>query len=213
LLQVFFKRHRYVRLVNRLLMALFVCFAITRTAGGAPAGEGAAEDSTKTGTSEVTASGIRFTWLWAATQFAPSPQWSIPESGSSTFGFRWQLTPLLYSWGMNRRVSPWRSFVVEPLTRNNGSAELFLSPEYLPLPGSETQWLWRGGIRATFPLVEYGDYLSGSLATSYYRFGSESGVSYEAGLYMFFGILGAQVTWSPDLTIAPWTFTIRIRYF
>jgi len=152
--------------------------------------------------------------LWIATQFIPSPELVNTDGNGIRFGLRWQVTPLLYSFGINRRLSPWRMFVVEPLTRQNGSLEWFLSPEWLNLTGRfETNWLFRSGFRAYFPLYRYGEYLSASLSASYYNFNGQQGVSYESGIYIFFGILGIQATYSPDMSGAPWLFTLRLRYF
>jgi hypothetical protein len=152
--------------------------------------------------------------LWIASQFIPSPQLISVKDDGLKFGLRWQVTPLLYSFGINRKLSPWRYFVVEPLVRQNGSIELFFSPEWLNVTDNlETDWLFRGGLRAYFPLYRRGEYLSGSLSASYHNFNGDQGISYEAGIYLFFGILGFQATYSPDLKNAPWIFTLRLRYF
>ena len=154
---------------------------------------------------------IRPTLLWGATQLVPSPQWSVGQNGDSHFGARWQVTPLLYSFGMNKRLSPWRTLVAEPMTRYNGSVELFITPEYIPaLPEN---WLLRSGVRAYMPLYQFGEYLAASAGTSLYKSGTNTGISYEAGLYMFFGILGFQVTHSPGFDDGRWTYTINLRYF
>jgi hypothetical protein len=152
--------------------------------------------------------------LWITSQFIPSPQFISLKDDGLKFGLRWQITPVLYSFGINRKLSPWRFLVAEPLVRQNGSIELFLTPEWLNIRGKfKTNWLFRGGLRAYFPLYRRGEYLSGSVATSYYNFNGEQGISYEAGIYMFFGILGFQVTYSPEMKSAPWMFTLRLRYF
>jgi hypothetical protein len=127
---------------------------------------------------------------------------------------RWQITPLLYSFGINRRMTAWRYLVAEPIVRYNGSLELFFSPEWVNLTDDfSSNWLFRGGLRLYFPLYRYGEYLSGSLSASYYNFNGEQSVSYEGGIYIFFGILGLQATYSPNMTEAPWILTLRLRYF
>ncbi len=152
--------------------------------------------------------------LWISSQFIPSPELISVKNDRLRFGLRWQVTPLLYSFGINRKLNPWRYFVVEPLVRQNGSIELFFTPEWLNVTNKfKTNWLFRGGIRAYFPLYRRGEYLSGSLATSYYNFNGDQGISYEAGIYLFFGILGFQVTYSPEMKTSPWIFTLRLRYF
>ena len=152
--------------------------------------------------------------LWISSQFIPSPELISVKDDRLRFGLRWQVTPLLYSFGINRKLNPWRYFVVEPLVRQNGSIELFFTPEWLNVTNKfKTNWLFRGGIRAYFPLYRRGEYLSGSLAASYYNFNEDQGISYEAGIYLFFGILGFQVTYSPEMKTSPWIFTLRLRYF
>ena len=161
--------------------------------------------------STASATGIHPTPLWAAAQLVPSIQWHFPENQDSRFGLRWQVTPLLYSFGINKQVSPWRSLIIEPMTRYNGSAELYIAPEYAS--DMPVKWTVRAGIRAYYPLYQYGEYLAASLGTSFYDHAEHAGVSIEGGLYIFFGILGMQVEHSPAYQEAPWTFRINIRYF
>jgi hypothetical protein len=154
------------------------------------------------------------TLLWISAQLIPSPELIFRKSGGPRLGLRWQITPLLYSFGINKRLNPWRYLVVEPIVRQNGSIELFFTPEWINLTEQfSTNWLFRGGLRLYFPLYRYGEYLSGSLATSYYNYNGQQGLSYEGGIYIFFGILGLQATYSPDMTEAPWILTLRLRYF
>jgi hypothetical protein len=159
----------------------------------------------------VTAPGVHPTPLWAAAQLVPSLQWHFPEDDDSRFGLRWQITPLLFSFGLNRHVSPWRTLVAEPLARYNGSLELYVSPEYAS--DMPAKWNFRGGIRGYLPIYRYGEYVAASVGTSYYNNKDYSGISYEAGIYIFFGMLGLQVQHSPGYKEGPWTLTLSIRYF
>ena len=156
---------------------------------------------------------IHFSWLWGVAQLIPSPEW-ITTSTNAKFGMRWQVTPLLYSFGMNKKLSPWRYFITDPLARQSGSAEIFFTPEYLNIENKfNDKWLFRGGLRFYIPLWQKGEYASLSLASSYYNFNGSNGISYEAGVYLFAGILGFQTTYSPNFTNSEWIFTIRLRYF
>jgi hypothetical protein len=162
----------------------------------------------------VTEPGIKATLLWTAAQLIPNPQWIIKSNDGTRFGLRWQVTPVLYSFGINKRLNPWRYFIAEPFVRQSGSIELFLSPEYFNLNDYyNSEWLLRGGLRAYFPLWRFGEYLSCSLGSSYYVYHENSGISYEAGIYFLYGILGIQTTYTPSLPDTPWIFTLRIRYF
>lgn len=156
---------------------------------------------------------VRPTLAWLVPQLVPSPEWWITSRGVR-FGVRWQITPLLYSFGLNRRLSRLRGLVVEPLARHAGSIELFASPEYITRsPSFAENWAMRGGVRAYYPLVQRGEYLSCSLGGSMLYAQDHLGASYEAGLYSFFGVLGVQVTVTPTAALRSTTITLSIRYF
>ncbi|WP_433932516.1 hypothetical protein AB3662_48255 [Sorangium cellulosum] len=182
--------------------------------GGAPrdadAG-GARRDAAVSGS--ATEPGIRLTLPWLLVQLVPSPELWIGASGAR-FGVRWQVTPVLYSFGINRKLSPWRAFVVEPLTRHAGSIELFGSPEYVAGPAAAAGgWMVRGGVRSYFPLLDRGEALSCSLGASVVHARDQVAASYEAGIYTLFGGLGAQVTVTPTAALRSTTITLSIRYF
>ncbi|AUX49161.1 hypothetical protein SOCE26_107060 [Sorangium cellulosum] len=161
----------------------------------------------------ATEPGIRLTAPWLLAQLVPSPElWSGPSG--TYFGLRWQVTPVLYSFGINRKLSPWRAFIVEPLTRHAGSIELFGSPEYFPaLDVFSRSWMFRGGVRSYFPLLHRGDMMSCSLGGSAVYFRGQVAASYEAGFYTLFGAVGAQVTYTPTAALRSTTLTLSIRYF
>ena len=113
---------------------------------------------------------------WMVLQLLPSPELVVGQvretnaSGDSSlqtksaFGLRWQVTPVVWSWGVNRHVARWRFLVVDPLARHSGSIELPLNLEYVL--GHVDRLLVRPGVRAYFPLVQRGEYLSASIGTS-----------------------------------------------
>jgi len=157
--------------------------------------------------------GVAVTWPWLATQLVPSPELVYGES-TARFGMRWQVTPLLYSWGIHRGLSPWRMFVVEPNVRHFGSLELYFSPEVVTKGGNlGAAWIVRTGARAYFPLVEHGEYLSCSVGASQYFYDGRSAAGYEAGIYTLFGVLGLQFTASPQFSPMATSFTLSVRYF
>jgi hypothetical protein len=149
------------------------------------------------------------TLFWMLAQAVPSPELGF-GGDSVAAGMRWQLTPLLYSFGMNRKLSPWRTFVVEPLTRQSGSLELFLSPEYLD--GRTDEWLLRAGVHATFPLVERGDTLALTIGAGA-CIGGETSAEVEAGLSVLYGAVGLFFAYAPRVTLAPATVALRLRWF
>jgi hypothetical protein len=153
---------------------------------------------------------------WVIPQLIPSPEVLAGTSGARA-GLRWQVTPLLYSFGINRRLTPWRSLVVDPLSRQSGSVELYFTPEYAARgAGSGADFLARTGLRSYFGLVQHGDYLSVSIGASHFFYEGRSGAALEAGAYIGSGIVGLQVTYSPTRSAEPgaeWIVTLRIRYF
>jgi hypothetical protein len=169
--------------------------------------------------------GVQITVPWLATQLVPSPELALGAASgrgsgglshptAARFGMRWQVTPLLFSWGIHRGLSPWRFFVVEPNVRNSGSIELFVTPEYVWYGSTFADgWLARGGVRSYFPLVEHGEYLSMSLGASGFAFAGTSGAAYEAGVYALFGTIGLQVTVTPSVAPIATIATLRLRYF
>ena len=157
---------------------------------------------------------VRPTWLWAAAQLVPSPQWTLSEGGGVAFGARWQITPVLVSLGMRRGLSPLRFFVVEPNVRSWGSVEVFLSPELVGAPGPfERTLLGRAGARLYAPLAHAGEYLSMSMGGSAFVTWERVSGALEIGLYTFAGMLGLQVTHAPDPRARTTTWTLAARYF
>jgi hypothetical protein len=150
---------------------------------------------------------------WLAFQLVPSPELAIGERGTH-FGLVWQVTPILYSFGIHRRLSPWRFFVAEPVVRNAGSIELCVSPEYLSIePELRDRFTLRAGLRSYFGLLHRGEYLSASIGTSYFRVVGQDAVAYEAGAYVLFGVLGAQLAYAPAHDVVRWMTTWRFRFF
>jgi hypothetical protein len=152
--------------------------------------------------------------LWAAAQLIPSPGVYVSERGAH-FHLRWQFTPLLYSFGTRRELNRFRTFVVEPLVRQGGSVELFVSPEFFDQAGRfEDHWGLRFGARAYFPVLQHGDNLSVSLAVSDLFYRGQHSAGFELGAYVLFGVLGLQLTYTPRIEGGQGMWlTFRVRYF
>jgi len=148
---------------------------------------------------------------WGLAQLIPSP---LLVTGASHVGggLRWQVTPLLYSFGIAER--PVRLFLVSPIARHSGSVELHLSPEWACCaPNAQQSWLARAGLRLYLPLLEHGEVLSWSVGSSYYRAAGTDGLAGDLGLYTFSGVLGLNVTVSPTLTRREVMSVLTLRYF
>jgi hypothetical protein len=162
------------------------------------------------------------TFAWLAFQAVPSPEivvgrqrrieanGEIDRGPSTAFGLRWQFTPLLWSFGVHRSQSRWRTFVVDPLARQSGSLELSGTFEYIG--GFVDRLLVRPGLRIYLPLAQKGEYLSTSLGTSVYSYDGLR-VAYDVGIYVLSGILGLQVTVAPTHDPLTAITTVRLRYF
>lgn len=159
---------------------------------------------------------------WLAFQFLPSPELAfgktkvvdvsgrVDDSLRTAFGLRWQLSPLVWSFGVHRSQSRWRYFVVDPFARHSGSIELSTSFEWIG--GHFDGLIARPGVRVYLPLLEKGEKLSGSLGTSVY--GADGlRVAYDAGLYVLNGFFGLQITVAPSHAPLATIATLRIRYF
>ena len=150
---------------------------------------------------------------WLAGQLVPSPEWLIDDDGAR-FGARWQVTPLLYSFGIDPRLSPWRVLVAEPVVRYAGSIELYGSPTYLAGGGAVAdRWILRAGLRAYFPLLHRGEYLACSIGSALLHHRDQAGASYEAGLYTLFGFLGLQAAFVPTRGLRSTSLTLNVRVF
>jgi hypothetical protein len=158
-----------------------------------------------------TASPLVATGVWTLTQLVPSPMLVAGEEHIG-FGMRWQVTPLLYSFGISER--PFRSFMVSPIARNAGSIELHISPEWsCCAPRDRFSWLVRVGLRLYLPLIEHGEILSWSIGSSYYFAADGGGIAADVGLYTLFGVLGLTVTVSPWLSRREVITALNLRYF
>jgi len=147
---------------------------------------------------------------WAAVQLVPSPL-LVYGSGDVYPGLRWQVTPLLYSFGIAAR--PFRSFLVSPIARHSGSVELYGSPELVGGAEGASPLVFRAGSRVYVPLVGRGESLSWSFGGSYFHASGCDSASAELGIYAYLGVLGLTVTVSPAFARREIITALNIRYF
>jgi hypothetical protein len=162
------------------------------------------------------------TFTWVLLQLVPSPEIAVgrerrfdPEGHVDTapttaFGLRWQLTPVVWSFGVHRSQPRWRYFIVDPLARQSGSLELSTSFEYIG--GQVNRVIARPGFRVYLPVVQNGEYLSVSLGTSAYAYDGLR-VAYDVGAYILGGFFGVQFTVAPAHAPLAGIATFRLRYF
>ncbi|MEZ4370779.1 MAG: hypothetical protein R3B07_08135 [Polyangiaceae bacterium] len=186
---------------------------LSATRAGAANQTRAETSDADTGELPVTDPGIRPTPLWALFQLLPSPEWTFPP-GEHYFGLRWRVTPLLYSYVTDRRLSRWRSLIAEPVVRHGGSVEWFVAPGYaFGVEDGASHFSTRTGIRAYFPLIERGEYLSLSLGTGIdYRHPDVSPIA-ELGLYSLFGGVGIVGTHARFGDFEETSVRLQVGYF
>jgi len=160
---------------------------------------------------------------WALFQALPSPVFfeDRGENGNGLeFGFEWQVTPLSYTFKPNKYLGHFSSFMIKPVKKFSGSAELFFTPQFA-LSGFDysrlKRYMYNAGARVYFPLAQGGEYLSFSLGAGYYsqknEFSSKhDGVMIEAGVYSVFGMAGLKFTYKQNAP-SRYNFGLYIKYY
>lgn len=151
---------------------------------------------------------------WGLMQLIPSPvffQDANDINAKVQFGLRWHITPLNISFRANKYISPVQFFVINPVRRFTGSAEIFIQPEWVTAGFQYAELSGFGistGSRIIIPISAEGQNLSFSLGGKYnYRKDllndDNSFWGVEAGIYAIYGILGVQFNYN---------FTDRTKY-
>lgn len=135
-------------------------------------------------------------------------------------GLQWQITPVSYSFNTNKYVSNFNFFFIRPVKRFSGSVELFFQPEYIPGEFKYSdlkKFMFKSGARVVLPLWQKGEYLSFSLGAGYNYQKMESGeikngVTYETGLYSFFGMLGIKFNYNTN-SLSRYNIGMYFKYY
>lgn len=160
---------------------------------------------------------------WGLLQFIPSPTFFQDTDGDNSrvqFGLKWQIIPINISFKTNKYVSNTQLFMINPVRRFTGSIEAFLQPEITTADFKYSNIRNFGvstGSRIMFPLVGYGENLSGSLGMKYTFRKSIDEVSkgysgVEAGIYIFGGMIGLQYTQNFN-SRTNYNISLYIKYF
>jgi len=159
---------------------------------------------------------------WALLQAIPSLGFyedrNEIESGIR-FGLAWQVIPVSYSFNANKYVSNFSFLHIKPNKRFSGSAEAFFEPVIIPggfKRNDLEKFSYKTGLRTVIPLSHRGEYLSFSLGAGYYNQSSPSkkyeGLTYEAGLYSFFGMMGLKFNYNQNAQ-SRYNFGLYIKYY
>ena len=160
---------------------------------------------------------------WGLLQLIPSPTFYQDSNGDNAriqFGFKWNITPINISFNPNKYVSPVQIFMVSPVRRITGSAELFVQPELATsslIYSNISVFGLSVGSRIILPIYEKGENLSFSIGGKYtYRKNCLEDKNYyygaEAGLYFFAGMIGLQYTHNFE-TKTKYNISFYIKYF
>jgi hypothetical protein len=133
------------------------------------------------------------------------------RSGESAFGFQWGATPLLYSFGMTRLISPWHSFIVEPPARFTGSIELFTTGQINTTKIGNSYFAGSVQLLGHIPLIERGEYLALNLGAARYSYGDWSSNYGVLGVSTLFGFVNFNL--KHGVRNADWMGSFEIRFF
>ena len=159
---------------------------------------------------------------WALLQAIPSP--SIFEDRNENtkgvkFGLEWQVIPFSYSFNANKYVSDLNFFYIKPNKRFSGSAELFFEPVLIPggFKNNELKkFMYKTGARIVIPVFQRGEYLSFALGAGYYSQRTANtlydGITYEAGIYSFFGMMGLKFNYNQK-ALSRYNISLYIKYY
>jgi hypothetical protein len=147
-------------------------------------------------------------WLWF--QAVPSMM-VISHPGDTPFAFEWEATPLLYSFGMTRLVSPWYSFKVSEAARFTGSIELKATGQVSTRKTGSSYFGSSVQLIGHIPLMERGEYLGLNIGVAKYAFAGFSPWFKVVGVSTLFGFLEFNFKHSSDPDM--WMGTIEFRFF
>ncbi len=143
--------------------------------------------------------------VWLPLQLVPTFSY-YADPVRSNFGFEWEATPVLYSFGMNDQISPWYSFIVEPTARFVGSVEITIAGQVFTTKLGQSYFSSSGQVMGYLPISERGEHLTLNLGLAAYRLQNDTRVFKVIGLSSFFGILhfnlkhaGSPTTWIGSL--------------
>lgn len=147
---------------------------------------------------------------WMAVQMIPSPV-LLSTPSASPFGFEWEATPLLYSFGMTKLVSPWYSFLVEPPARFTGSIELIVSGQIFTTKVGRSYFGSSVQLLGHIPLIEMGGHLGLNIGVARYSYANADPWFKVLGVSSIFGMLHFNIKHSSSPQM--WMGSLEFRMF
>ncbi len=147
---------------------------------------------------------------WLIDQAIPGMNWTTLPGGTH-FAFEWEATPVLYSFGISKLVSPWKFFFVRPPARFTGSVELIVAGQLFTSSYHGSVGSFSATLLGHIPVIEYGEDLALNLgvARQWYRgLPVDFGV---AGVSVLFGFVEYNIRYAPNDRI--WIHELAFRMF
>jgi hypothetical protein len=135
----------------------------------------------------------------------------ISHPSNIPFAFEWEATPLLYSFGMTRLVSPWHAFRVVPPARFTGSIELKVTGQISTRKTGSSYFGSSAQLIGHIPLLERGEYLGLNVGVAKYAFAGSSPWFKVVGISTLFSFIEFNFKQSEKPKI--WMGTIEFRFF
>jgi hypothetical protein len=147
---------------------------------------------------------------WIILQTIPGVSWTVLPAETHT-ALEWEFMPLLYSFGMNKNISPWHVLFATPPERFTGSIELLCSAQFYPSVIGNSHWGFSGQVLSHVPLVERGEYLGLNFGAARYFIASTPTNCVVCGAWTLFGFLHYNLKRSIDRDL--WMHSIEFRFF
>jgi hypothetical protein len=145
---------------------------------------------------------------WWQAQTIPSLSWTS-RYGATNFSFEWEVTPVLYSFGIAKQARSWYFFIVDQQARSFGSVEINISGQISPSKITSTHFGWSAQLLGHLPIIEYGEYLGMNIGVARYMIGSLSSNYIVTGVWTMFGFFHLNFKYSPVENVRIYSFEIR----
>jgi len=147
-------------------------------------------------------------WIWYQT--IPGMSWTAHDAGTN-YALEWEVMPLLYSFGLTKRATPWKMLFTEPPARFTGSVEVLIGAQLYTSEFRGSHWGFSGGALGHVPLIERGEYLALNVGAMRRWI---AGVPHDfavGGASTLFGFIEYNVHYAPKTEI--WVHQVAVRFF
>lgn len=148
--------------------------------------------------------------VWIPLQAVPSLTW-YSDPSQSAFGFEWEVTPLLYSFGMNKQNSPWYSFFVEPPARFTGSVELNVAGQIFTSKVGTSYFAASANLMGYVPLIARGEELTLNVGVGAYQIANRTRVFAVGGFSTLFSFVHLNLKHASNPST--WIVSLEFRFF